>query len=186
MRIFKIKPDIKNVQQVSIPEKYILESDILEFNGTSKKAVWPQKWEDLPFYVYTPLQQPHNFWGVPNALMFDEQALEVCRTVSEMAGEILTVKVEQHQDLYILNILECINALDYNSTTWHYYSDGEKGNIKKLAFHKDRINTPSSLFTIPETKNTLYCFADEKDKEEEFYHLYHQHHLTGLIFEEIV
>lgn len=186
MRIFKISTDIRNVRQLSIPEKYILKSDILEFDGIPKKEIWPDKWDDLPFYVYNPKNKEHDFWEFPDVLLFNEHALEICRTVFEMAGEILTVKVERHPDLYLLNILACINAMDYNNTTWHYYSNGEKGNIKKLAFYKDRVYTESSLFTIPETKNTIYCFADVKDRDEEFYYIYHDQQLTGLLFEEII
>jgi hypothetical protein len=121
-------------------------------------------------------------------LVLNEKVLDICQTLFEIAGEILPLKVERGEKLFLLNILDCRNALDYDKTVWDYYSNGRKGRILNAAFHVNRIGNVSTLFKIPETCETsIYCYIDDrdKDKDDQFYHLYHKYNLTGLIFEEL-
>ena len=116
-------------------------------------------------------------------LVFNEKVLDICQTLFEMAGEILPMQVERGPKLYLLNILDCINALDYSRTKWDYYDDGTKGRILEYKLHKNRIGNESTIFKIPETSKTeIFCFTDDRDEDDQFYH---KHKLTGLIFEEI-
>ncbi|GHT32494.1 hypothetical protein FACS189434_04360 [Bacteroidia bacterium] len=129
-----------------------------------------------------------NFYslGTYGAFVFDEYTLEICRTVFEMAGEILPIQIERGPELYLLNILECMNGLNYETTKWDYYDDGTKGRILKYGFHPERVLNEASIFKIPEKISTgIFCYADVKNPDDEFYHLYHKHKLTGLIFEEL-
>jgi hypothetical protein len=106
--------------------------------------------------------------------------------IFEMSGEILPIKVERGPQLYVLNILQCMNGLNYDKTKWDYYEDGTKGRILKYSIHKDRVINETSLFKIPETsKIDIFCYADVQDRIDEFYHIYHDNDLTGLVFEEI-
>jgi hypothetical protein len=129
-----------------------------------------------------------NFYsiGTYGVLVFDEHTLEICRTIFEMAGEILPIKVERGPDLYLLNVLECMNGLNYDITIWDYYNDGSKGRILKFGFHPERVLNEASIFKIPEDlKTSIFCYADIKNPDDEFYHIYHKYKLTGLIFEEV-
>ena len=179
MRIFKIKHDSNYVPRlIPIVNKYY------NFNCEAKRSIW------VPYEVYNsdPKIKVKNFYslGTYSALMFDEYALEVCRTVFEMAGEILPIKVEREKELYLLNVLECMNGLDYEKTIWDYYNDGTKGRILKFGFRPERVINEASIFKIPEENSAdIFCYSDVKDPEDEFYHIYHQHKLTGLIFEEV-
>jgi hypothetical protein len=183
MNIFNIKRDSNNIQllQATKPEFKTLE--FINFDCEKRK----KEWEELQVYIYNPKIKPKNFYSYASGiLVFDEKALEICENVFEMSGEILPIQVERGPKLYLLNILECMNGLDYDSTIWDYYDDGTKGRILEYAFHKDRIENESTIFKIPETSKTdIFCFSDVKDRSDEFYHLYHDNNLTGLIFEEI-
>lgn len=186
MRIFEVSSDIRNVQLLSIDKKFIMESDILEFDGESKMTKWRLMDKDFIFYIYNPKSSPKNFFHISEVLCCDQYSLEICRTVFEIAGEILPAKVERQDDLYFLNVLQIKNALDFENTVWDYYDNGTRGRILKPAFHKDRVINESSIFKTPDTAHFIYCFADVFDREDEFYHIYHDNNLTGLIFTEIL
>jgi hypothetical protein len=184
MRIFKIKTDTNNIQLLNLCDVSKRTLEKFKFDCEPKM----QDWEDDLFYIYNPKIKAKNFFSIGSGcLVFDERTLELCRMIFEMSGEIIPIKVERGEDLYILNVMECMNGLDYENTKWDYYSDETKGRILKYAFHKDRVMNESTIFKIPETSKTdIFCFADVKDREEEFYHIYHDNNLTGLIFEEIL
>ena len=79
-----------------------------------------------------------------------------------------------------------MNGLDYENTVWDYYDDGTKGRILDYSFHSRRVINESSIFKIPETaRGDIFCLADYKAREDEFYHIYHDNNLTGLKFEEM-
>jgi hypothetical protein len=183
MRIFKIKTDTNNIQLVQPVDHSKITLEKFNFDCEQKK----QNWEDDLYYIYNPKIKPKNFFHIDSGcLVFDEKTLELCRMVFEMSGEIIPIKIERSDDLYILNVLECMNGLDYEKTKWDYYSDGTKGRILNYAFHKERVLNESTIFKIPETSKTdIFCFADVKDREDEFYYIYHDNKLSGLIFEEM-
>src|SRR6218665_1104630 len=184
MKIYRIKTDTNNIQLVQ-PTDYSLITDreFLDFKCEPRNS----NWKELEVFIYNPKTKPKNFYGlISGILIFDEKVLEVCQTVFEMSGEILPIQVERGPKLYLLNVLQCMNGLDYNRTKWDYYDDGTKGRILEYKFHENRIVNESTIFKIPETCATsIFCFTDERDEDDQFYHLYHKHKLTGLIFEEI-
>jgi len=154
----------------------------LSFDCVSKE----KKWQPIDMYILNPKKEKGDFYslGGIGTLIFDEKTLDIMLTVFEMAGEILPVKLES-QTLYALNILECTNALDEKNTKWDLYENGDRGRILNYSFHKNRF-PESSLFKIPETSKTeIFTFSGMKDSADEFYSLYIQHDLKGLIFEDI-
>ena len=183
MKIFKVKTDTNNVQSIGIVNRAQATLELFTFDCEPRS----QNWELLKVYISDPKTKPKNFYSMPSGiLVFDESVLEVCEPLFEMAGEILPLQVERGPKLYLLNILECMNGLNYDTSVWDYYDDGTKGRILKYGFHPERVKNESTLFKIPETSKTdIFCFCDVKDPEDEFYHLYHKHKFTGLIFEEM-
>src|SRR6218665_83516 len=167
-----------------VPHLLPTNSAYYDFDCKPKKNLW------TPYNVYNadPIKKARNFYSIYTygVLVFDDKALDICQTVFEMSGEILPIQVERGPKLYLLNVLQCMNGLDYNRTKWDYYDDGTKGRILEYKFHENRIVNESTIFKIPETCATsIFCFTDERDEDDQFYHLYHKHKLTGLIFEEI-
>ena len=183
MKIYKIETDTNNIQLLQPVDQSKINLDFMKFDCEPRLP----EWEELLVYIYNPKIKPKNFYHFTSGvLVFDEKALEVCQTLFEMAGEILILQVEGGPKLYLLNVIECMNGLNPDKTEWDYYSDGTKGRILKLSLHKNRIMNESTIFKIPETcKNDIYCFADVKDKSDEFYHIYEENKLSGLIFKEI-
>lgn len=183
MRIYNVDLDMNNVQVLNLVDqtKDILE--LLNFDCEPRG----ESWTPLETYVFNPKIKAKNFFALPaGVLVCDEKALVACRTIFEMAGEILPIKVERGPELYIINILECMNGLDYNKTVWDYYSDGTKGRILKHHFISDRVINSSTLFKIPETSKTeIFTFSGIMDSSDEFFHVYNDNGLTGLKFIEM-
>jgi hypothetical protein len=181
MRIFRIENDANNIQ-VLLPVNKSFYG--FKFNCES----YLNNWDFYEMYISNPAKKNKNFYTnlTSGILIFDEHSLEICRTVFEMAGEILPINVERGPDLYLLNVLECMNGLNYETTQWDYYNDGTRGRILKYGFHPERVLNESSIFKIPEQISTsIFCYADIKNPDDEFYHIYHKYKLTGLIFEEL-
>ena len=183
MKIYQIKTDSNNVQLVQPTDQNLDTLNLLNFDCEPRKVGW----NELEVYVYNPKIKPKNFFSMPSGiLVFDEKTLDICQTVFEIAGEILPLQVERGQKLYVLNILQCMNGLDYDRTKWDYYPrTGKKGRILEYKFHEWRIMNESTLFKIPESSVNIFCFTDDRNEDDQFYYLYHKHQLTGLIFEEI-
>jgi hypothetical protein len=181
MKVYKISSDVTNYQWI-MPES---EKDLfgaLAFDCESKK----KDWKPVDMYVFNPKKKKGNFYslGGVGALVFDEQTLEIMRTVFEMSGEILPLNLDG-SEIYALNVLECVNALDQKNTKWEYYDNGEKRKILNHFFHRSRI-TESSIFKIPETSKTqVLTYSEIKDPMDEFFSLYMKYNLRGLQFEEI-
>jgi hypothetical protein len=172
MNIYKIKTDTNNIQLVSPTKRELIEDlHFLDFDCEPRL----NNWEELEVYTYNPRTKPKNFYAlISGILVFDEKVLDVCQTVFEMAGEILPLKLERsEQKLYILNILQCMNGLDYNKTVWDYYDDGTKGRILNYKFHEWRIMNESTLLKIPESSVNIFCFTNDRNEDDQFYYLYH-------------
>jgi hypothetical protein len=183
MNIYRIKTDSNNIQLLQATKEEYTKLSFRTFDCVSRL----KNWEELEVYVYDPKTKPKNFYSwAGGILVFDEKVLDVCQTIFEMAGEILPLRLERsEQKLYVLNILQCRNGLDYDRTVWDYYDDGTKGRILDYKFHEWRIQDESTLFKIPESSVNIFCFTDDRNEDDQFYYLYHKHKLTGLIFEEI-
>ena len=184
MKIFKIIKDSNNIQAVQPTDESLINLNFFTFDCEPRLI----DWKEIEVYIYNPKIKPKNFYNMGiGTLIFDEKTLDVCETMFEMSGEILPLKVERsEQKLYVLNILQCMNGLDYDRTVCDYYDDGTKGRILYYKFHEWRIKNESTLFKIPETcKTDIFCFTDDRNEDDQFYYLYHKHKLTGLLFEEI-
>jgi len=183
MRIFRIKADSNNVQAVQPVNPNVSKMDFLKFDCEPKKASWKQ----LEFYIYNPKTQSKNFYNIGwEALVFNEKVLTICQAVFEKSGEILPIQVEREDNLYILNVLNCIDCLDYEKSKWNIYPNGRKGRILNYVFLEDKLKNYLDIFKIPETRATsIYCYIEDEMKENCFYNLYHKNNLTGLEFEEM-
>jgi hypothetical protein len=185
MRVFRVKEDLNNMQMLQPTDYSKINLERFTFDCEPMRESWEE--DDLTFYISNPKIKPKNFYGLASGcLVFDEKVLSLCEMIFEMCGEVLPLKVERGPQLYCLNILQCMNALNYDKTVWRYYDSGAKGNILKHSMHKDRVINGTSLFKIPEnSKSFIFCYADFQDREGDFYHIYHDNNLTGLFFEEI-
>jgi hypothetical protein len=107
--------------------------------------------------------------------------------IIERAGEVLPATLElTGEELFIFNCTACYNCLDRIDTQMRTTPDGRVAiEIKKHAFHADRIGD-STLFKIPETHRvSLYTLTGRGDVGDEFHTLYQALGFTGLKFEQV-
>lgn len=185
MRVMKFKADTRKVRMLTISERFIIETDLLNYDMLKKEDIWAKNWAELPFYIYNPQNVEHDFWSNSEFLNFNKKALDTCFTPFEMCGEILPVKVEEHEDLYFFNCLKVCNALDKEKSQINVSDRKTKKYLHRPVLIKERIDFDAPIFFVPNVHGYLFCIVDQFDRDEDFYHLYKDNDLTGLIFEEI-
>jgi hypothetical protein len=180
MKMYSIKADT-NYQWLmpQIDEKDLL--DLMTFDCEPKSKQWP----DIEWFIFNPKRKLGNFFclGSNGKIAFDEMVFNSdLYSLLEMSGEILPIKLGA-TNLYILNVLECVNALNDKKTKWAIYEDGTKGRILEYSFYESRLSE-SPLFKIPETSKAeiLTC---SHDYDDDFINLYRELGFTGLVFDEI-
>ena len=183
MNIFSVKVDSNKYQWImpQVDEKELL--NYTTFNCEQKFNEWKQ----VEWYSFNPKSTEGNFYSIGShgAFAFDEAVYQSdLFTLLEMSGEILPINLENRK-LYILNVLECVNALNEGSTKWDIYDDGSKGRIIDYSFYEGRLSE-STLFKIPQTsKSEILVYSGIKDEGDEFMKLYQKLGFTGLVFDEI-
>jgi hypothetical protein len=182
MKVIRIDID-SNIYQSIFPdvsdEMVLLYS---EFDCNELKSVW----QEVEWYVFNPKRKKGNFFslGHGGAFAFDEMVKNSSLfSLLEMAGEIIEIRVKSEK-YFILNVLNCIDALNEKLSTYHYYNNGNKGRILKYSFYQERI-TECPIFKIPQTSKSeillRYPFSDDDD----FINIYRRQKFTGLEFIEI-
>lgn len=183
LKIYTIKVE-SNIYQSVFPE--IEENRVLEYM-TFDCIEKPSEWSKIEWFVFNPKKKAGNFFslGSSGALVFDEEVFNSdLYTLIEMSGQVLPIKLQDY-NLYVLNITECINALNQKDTVRDIYEDGSQGRILEYSFNRNRFSE-SSLFKIPETsKSEILTYSGLKSPEDEFKTLYEQLGFEGLIFQEI-
>ena len=142
---------------------------------------------EIEWYVHNPKVKKANFFtGITGALIFDKRVYDSdLFTMFEMAGEIIPIKSENGEELFLLNVLECVNCLNEKGSERDIYDDGSKGRLLKYAFYENCVSE-SSIFKIPETSQTeILTYVDVKGEADEFFYEYQKAGLSGLIFEQI-
>lgn len=135
MNIFSVKVDVNNYQWLmpQVDERKLLNYTVFD----CKRRL--DNWEQNEWYSFNPNSLEGNFYsiGVSGAFAFDESVYQSdLFALLEMSGEILPIKL-LNRELYIINVLECVNMLNENSTEWDIYDDGSKGRILNYSFHAD-------------------------------------------------
>jgi hypothetical protein len=184
MKIFNVETDINKYQLILPISDSVDIFEILAFSGLPKK----EKWKPIKFYIDNPLKKQGDFYSLINTAAFvcNQNAINKLGRFWDLGAELLPIYLEDGTELFIVNIIDCVNALATNDTEYDYYEDGTRSNrILKYSFHENRFHE-SSIFKIPETANIqILTYTGLKSLEDEFYTAYQQSALAGLIFEEI-
>ena len=185
MKIYEIVPDVNHYQsfQYDYPDADpFWKSNQWKFDCIPKASTWvPPK-----VNILSPKLKWGNFFNLgTGVLVFDTHATEVLRGFLEMSGELLPLNYKGDK-FTVLNVTECVDALDDGKTKWVYAKDsGTKIRIEQHAFHRHRLSE-SPLFKIPETcKSRILTFEGMKDPQDEFKPSIERFGLTGLTFKEI-
>lgn len=182
MKVFSIEPDVEEFQ-IILPDSNSDEVlDMLEFDGLPKK----EGWKPIKFYVDNPLKRQGDFFSFinPSAFACSQKAIDKLGRFWNLSSELLPIYLEDNTPLYIVNVIDCVNALDHENIRYDYYNDGTRSNrILKYAFHPRRFHE-STIFKIPEKADTLILtYEGIRAPGDEFITCYKQSELSGLRFE---
>ena len=186
VKIYRVKIDPTNSQWALPTDRQFTARGEMFFDGTPKAVTW----NPPEFYIQNPLKPRSNFFILsPGALAFDNDVRTdpFIGMFLEMAGEILPIRLETGESLFVLNVTECVNALDKEQTKWRLDpSTKVPAAIVTYAFHPQRL-TQSPIFKIPETRRAeVLTFSGRfSAPEDEFVSVYRQSRFTGLEFEEM-
>ncbi len=180
MEVYKIKPDVNQFQSFLPVDDAIWKTDVLKFDGNSKL----QTWQPPPVYVLYPKKALGNFFRISaGAFAFDSAADEMIRGVCEMAGELLPLPYKG-ETYFVLNVLECIDCLDGDSSKWTLTAGGDRIGVAKYMFYKNRFSE-SSIFKIPETARGELLTVSGRDEDVEFKSIVERAGLKGILFEKV-
>lgn len=141
-------------------------------------------WRNIEFYISNPVSERSDFFslGGLGAFACNKRALSELEDFLNFGCELLPIHLEDGSELYVINVLDCVNAMNVKASVFDYYDDGERGRILTYAFYPDRY-TESSIFKIPETATTqILTYQGLKDPNDEFITAYSQTDLVGLGF----
>lgn len=159
-----------------------------ELNGLTKPD-----WEPISFYILNPANERGSFSSlIGGGFAIDGRLLNNQRiwNILSICAEMLPIETENGDTLYIVNVTQCLSALDVTQTirdkSWDSVRNvPAKGRILKYAFHKERLNH-ATLLKIPEEIGcSVFTHTGTHATEDDFFTVYHQLGLTGLKFEEV-
>jgi hypothetical protein len=190
VRIFEINVDIGRAQwAMPTDSKFVLNGGLV-FDGRPRM----ENWDPPEFYIQNPLTEKSDFYHIGSGCFaFSEnirQNIEAMDSL-EMAGEFLPIRLETGENLYILNVTECINALDKNRSEYSIVWDAEKnaqvkGSVRRCVFLSDRLSG-SPIFKIPELARAKVLTVQGWSGLEcdSFIDVYEKQNFTGLLFDEM-
>ena len=182
MKVYRALLDVNNYQSFLFTNNDDLNNRNLRVFDAMPKS---DTWVPPSVYIERPKLKKGNFfdfWSTAS-LVVDETTSEKLEPLLELSGELLPLPHENAM-YYVLNVTECINALDRQETKWQYEPDTIP--IEHYVFHPDRLFCGSSLFKIPETCNyEILTVEGIKDPDDEFKGRVERLKLKGLIFQEL-
>ncbi len=181
MKIYSVESDVNHYQWL-LPEATGEELLTLNtFDCSSRQRYW------TPPYVTAldaKLKMGDFLHYHPSVLLASPDRFHGVRPFFESAGELLPLWFDGDQ-YTLLNITNCVNALDDANTEWVRAKDGSKVEIMRHAFNLDRLPS-SSLFKIPETcRGTVLTWEKHGDPSKEFKAFVEENDLKGLLFEQL-
>jgi hypothetical protein len=195
---FDVGPDLETYQYL------LVEGDQPEVNFDGSPA--RDQWWSPDVISFQPRLREGDFWGVLGlggaSFAVRPETLESTQVELFLrpAGELLPLMYEG-REFRVMNITECIDALDREATVWDYYEDvdseaddveplerelikklHETGEVDRPVFRLDRLGW--QLFKVPETAwtNIYYWERSEDDPRDQFRGFCELHGLTGLQF----
>lgn len=148
MKIYKLKPELNNEnigvqfvkrEDISLKE---FEDEILVGNPQNGRFNY---WEMEVIDGYNFVDLP-KLWCATETLAFSERAKECFERLFEGHVEFIPEKLE-NSNLYIVNVLNIIDAIDYEKAKLRKLDTGLVVGIEKYAFNYDKIKE-SPIFKV--------------------------------------
>jgi hypothetical protein len=182
MIVYEILPEEKFSFYLADDDPKRWDEPMLRFDGTSKREIWVPP----EVYLLRPPAMEGDFYGLEWAPVFaiEHGVLDAVDEFVGMAGELLPLLPYEGKEYSLLNVTECVNALDHERTEYAYgKTSGEPLFIERYVFHPRRF-TESSIFRLPDPPR-IFCYEGLKDPEEEFKPFVEMNGLRGLMFREV-
>jgi hypothetical protein len=183
MNVYKLRADVNTFQSVYLadPDLWTLEQGT--FDGHPRL----EEWIPPDVYVLHPRLKPGDFLSFASwtgTIIVTPSVRDQLADLLEMSGECLPLRCGS-EELFLVNVTECINVLDEANSKRDVYPDGSPGRILEFAFHPRRF-TETPLFKIPETcKINILTVEGMKDADDEFKGRVERLGLQGLVFDQL-
>ena len=183
MNVYKLRADVNKFQSV-----YLVEPDLWTLEqGTFDGRPRLEEWSPPEVYVLHPKLKRGDFLSFGSwagTIIVTPSVRDQLADLLEMSCECLPLRFG-NEELYLVNVTECINALDEANSKRDIYPDGSPGRILEFAFHARRF-TETPLFKSPETcKGDILTVEGMKDADDEFKGRVERLGLTGLVFDKL-
>lgn len=177
-KVFEVQCDLRGYRALALCSRNELAENSIVLDSRQVLQTW------TPLEVYSP--EPHlpapDFWHLTvGSFAVSERVAKVIRPVVGGDCEFLPL-LHGTDRLYLVNVLRCIDCLDYSKTKWKWDKTGSvQMGIERYAFVNDRLESVG-LFKIPESARTRIFFCEVN--ETGFRSLVIEHGFTGLLFDE--
>ncbi|SDW88409.1 hypothetical protein SAMN05444487_107101 [Marininema mesophilum] len=119
------------------------------------------------------------FWGGSCIPVFSEKALDVVNDMITDHTEVLPLKHPTNQ-YFIINVIQVIDAIDYNHSVLKELSSGLRVGFKKYAFHPERLLGQHIFKVYLDSRPHLNVLVSD-----EFKNRVEARFLTGFRFEKV-
>ena len=182
MKVFRVGVDVERYQTVVPANEGDWLLPHLDFSCRRHES-----WPGLDVVTFDTTKTEANFFHLTSgALVFDVEALDAFADLFEMAGEIWPLRDASGRSLFVLNVTECVNAVDEDRSEWRTHPQtGERVSLKRPCFRQGFFSE-SPLFKIPQTARAqVLTYEGVKSPDDEFKSRYSASGLAGLIFEPV-
>lgn len=176
MIVFSIRTDLHACQEIR-KEKSDGKTDLMKMSGTRI-----DNWNPHECYIHDLRVKPSNFYRFGGPLVFDEIARDGLIDILEKAGQVLPLEVEGAGQLYLLHVLENIDAFDKEASERLNIAEGNQPGLKKKVLRPEKIGDSSifKLAAFPFSK--IFTYRGKLSNNDEFIGRYNELGLTGLKF----
>lgn len=183
MRVYQLIMDVNEYQQFYMADRSRIDGwtgdPMLQFDGSAKRGIW----EPFEVFVLRPKLLPPDLWGfeLSGTLIVNQKVADELDGFFARAGELLPVSWKGQQ-LFLLNVTECLNNLDRERSEWLKTPGGELVFPTRFVFRSRRFSE-SSIFKIPETSKGAILIREETgDPETEFKAAVEHRGIKGVSF----
>jgi hypothetical protein len=182
MIVYRVHADTSSFQKLDSANRdpWYAGARYLHFNCQAQG----NSWKPPELYVKEPLMPRGDFVGLQgfDPIVVRDSVYQKYLRSLDYCCELLPLKFEGEQ-MWVINVLKCVNALDPANCTWT--SVPRKSTIRKYAFFDYRL-PQYPLFKIPETMINQVLLAHGVVHEEyDLKNVCERHGLTGLKFVEL-
>lgn len=178
MKVYKIWKDTNGCQEVrseKTQDKIPLSRQLMSGNPLSD-------WDPPVCYIHDLRVKAANFYNFGSSLLFDEYTKENLQDILEKAGQVLPLEVEGAGTLYLLHVLENIDAYDKVKSDELNAREQTKPGFKKLVFDPAKF-TESSIFKLSHFPfSAVFTYQGRLASHDEFMGRYTELGLSGLHF----